>query len=377
MSESVARPEHVSRLERARERLGELEARIDDHGEETVENAARAYRNAAKLLDAYVDRATGTGRENFAAYVQLEGQFTALVDGLPDDLYRREAFENALDAIDKRRLSERDFERAEAALEPAEAFSDLLADREAAREELEEARKAARIRLRELETEIADHERTLELATVDLDAPVERLREPIDAYNDAVREAFSAYVDSASAREVFALLERTRLYPLVDVERPPEDLSAYVEEAPAGEYTIPELLEYADYSRSKLDHLVEDADALKRNVATRRTYLTAIDAEPLTLPWPPAEAATLRFQVRERRPFVARVADEDAVATLRTVQELTYDSDYDRLQTAAVAISQLSEDERRRLTDGRLEDELDSLRREREAIEATLEADDE
>ncbi|WP_255192807.1 DUF7118 family protein [Natronobeatus ordinarius] len=377
MSESVARPEPVARLERARERLAALEAEIDDHGEQTVEAAAQAYRNAAKLLDDYVDRATGTGRENFAAYVQLEGQFAALVDGLPDDLYRRDAFEAALDAIDKRRLSEDDFERAEAALEPAEAFSRLLADREAAREELEEARKAARLRLRELEAEIADRERTLELATVDLDAPVERLREPIEAYNDAVREAVTDYVASASAREVFALLERSRLYPLVEFERPPEDLRAYVSESPAGESTIPELLEYADYSRSKLDHLVEDADALKRNVATRRTYLTGIDAEPLTIPWPPADAATLRFQVRERRPFVARVADEDVIAILRTIQELTYDPDYDRLQTAAVAIDQLSEDERERLADGRLEDELESLRRERTAIGAALEQDDE
>ena len=373
MSESRQRPsDAIDRLETARADLESIEERIDEHGEETIENAARAYRNASKLLDGYVDRATGTGRENFRAYVQLEGQFTSLVENLPDDLAHRDAFEAALEAIDKRRLSESDFERAEGALEPASRFSDLLDERAHAREELEAARTAARKRLHELEDEIDRRSDLLDLATADLDAPVERLREPIEAYNERVDDAFESYVYEASAREVFAFLDRTRLYPLVEFDRPPDELAAYVESNDAGEYSIPELLEYADYSRSKLSHYVDDADELKRRVATRRTFLTGIDADPLHLSWPPAEAGVLHRRIRELIPLVARVADEDLVARLREIRDLARQSEYERLREAAVAVDAVTDDQRERLADGRIEDELEALREERSRLESAL-----
>ncbi|NGM68902.1 hypothetical protein G6M89_07735 [Natronolimnobius sp. AArcel1] len=365
-------------LEAARDRFDQAQQRIDAQGEETVEQAATAYRNATTLLERYVDRATGTGRENFKAYVELEGQFATLVENLPDDLRQREAFEDALDAIDKRRLSESDFETAHAKLEPAERYDDLLTEREDAREELENARTAAGARLREIDDELADHERLLELANADLDAPVERLREPLEAYNDAIREAVETYRLEASAREVFALLERSRWYPFINYEQPPEDLRTYVTDDPAGEYTIPELLEYAEYSRSKLDHYVDDADLLKRRVATQRTYLDNIDAEALLLEWPPGPAGELRQRVREYRPFVERIAGEEGVVALRNVRALIDDPDidYDRLQTAAQAVAQLTPEERKRLASGQIADELEALREERAQLEAALEVDD-
>ncbi|ELY45677.1 DUF7118 family protein [Natronorubrum sulfidifaciens] len=365
-------------LESARERFARIEQRIDDHGGEAVADAADAYRDATRLLESYVDRATGTGRENFKAYIELEGKFDTLVTSLPDDLRGRAAFEDALEAIDKRRLSESDFERAHAALEPAAQYADLLDEREAAREAIADARTAGAKRLRDLEDELDERERLLELASADLEAPVEELREPIEAYNDAIETAFEAFRLEASAREVFALVERSRWYPFVPYEQPPTDLADYVQDDPAGEYTIPELLEYANYSHSKLSHYVESADELKRRVATQQTYLDGIDAEPLTISWPPAEAGVLRRQIREIRPFVARVADEDVVAHLRSIRRLTTDPefDYDRLQTAAQAVVQLTPDERERLADGQIAGELETLRDERDALEAALEVDD-
>ncbi|AEH35843.1 DUF7118 family protein [Halopiger xanaduensis] len=368
----------LEELEAARERFDRVQQRIEDRGADTVETAADAYRSATKLLEDYVDRATGTGRENFKAYVELEGQFATLVENLPDDLERRDAFEDALDAIDKRRLSESDFERARDALEPAAAFADLLDEREAAREDLAAARKDAAKRRREIDDEIASKERLLELGDADLDAPVERLREPIETYNEAVREAFAQYRQEASVREVFALLERSRLYPFVGYDQPPEDLREYVDTSADGEYAIPELLEYADYSRSKLEHYVADADRLKRRVATQRTFLDGIDAEPLTVDWPPGPAGVLRRRTREYRPFVERVGGEDAVAALRDVRALLNDPDidYERLQTAAQAVAQLTPEQRERLADGRVAAELEALREEKRALEAALEVDD-
>ncbi|WP_049924410.1 DUF7118 family protein [Halopiger djelfimassiliensis] len=381
MSERVhraddAEPTPLEELEAARERYDNAEQRIENQGGEAVFEAADAYRDAVELLEDYVDRATGTGRENFKAYVELEGQFATLVEDLPDDLKGREAFEDALEAIDKRRLSESDFENARAALEPAAEYAELLDEREAAREGLAAARKAAARRFREIDDEIDDHERLLELGDADLDAPVERLRDPIAAYNDAIREAFEQYRLETAAREVFALLERSAWYPFVEYERPPDDLREYVTTSPDGTYTVPELLEYADYSRSKLEHYVEDADVLKRRVATQQTFLAGIDAEPLMIEWPPGPAGVLRRRTREYRPFVARVADESVVERLRTVRRLATDSEYDRLQTAARAVARLTPEERERLADGRVADELEALREERAALEAALEVDD-
>ncbi|RQG92701.1 hypothetical protein EA462_00245 [Natrarchaeobius halalkaliphilus] len=379
MSEHALRADERSpleRLEAARECFEEADRRIDEHGGDAVADASEAYRNATDLLDSYVDRATGTGRENFTAYIQLEGQFASLVDGLPDDLRGRDAFEDALDAIDKRRLSESDFETAHAALEPASRYVELIDERESAREALAEARKVASKRRRTIDDEIDERERLLELATADLDAPVERLRKPIDRYNERVLEAFTEYRLETSAREVFSVLERSAWYPFVDFERPPDDLRAYVEESSDGEYTIPELLEYAGYSRSKLSHYVEDADVLKRRVATQQTYLDDIDGEPLTIAWPPAPTGVLRRRTRERRPFVERVADEETVALLREIRLLTADPDYDRLQTAAKAVAKLTPDERDRLASGRVEDELKALRTERDDLATALEIDD-
>ncbi|ELY87950.1 DUF7118 family protein [Natrialba taiwanensis] len=369
-------PTPLEALEAARERLEQANRRIEDHGSDAVTEAAEAYRNADELLTEYVDRATGTGRENFQAYVELEGQFSTLVESLPDDLKARAAFDDALDAIDKRRLSESDFERAHDALEPAAQYADLLDEREAAREALDDARTVAAKRRRELDDEIGERKRLVELGTADLDAPVERLRDPIEHYNEAVREAFSAYLHETSARDVFTLLQRSQWYPFVEFRQPPADLREYVEESADGEDTIPELLEFADYSRSKLEHYVESADVLKRRVATQQTYLDGIDAEPLTVEWPPGPAGALRRRVREYRPFVARVADEETVDRLRAVRECTFEDEYDRLQTAAQAVVRLTPDEREQLASGALDAELEALREEQAALEAALEVDD-
>ncbi|APX97689.1 DUF7118 family protein [Natronorubrum daqingense] len=378
--DDASRDDHTARetLEAARERFEQAEARIDDAGGDAVAEAAEAYRDATDLLESYVDRATGTGRENFQAYLELEGKFDSLVSGLPDELKGREAFEDALDAIDKRRLSESDFERAHEALEPAEQYAQLLEEREAAREAIDEARTDAAKRYRALGEETDDHERLLELGNADIDAPVEELRAPLETYNEAIDEAFTAYRLEASAREVFALLERSRWYPFVEYEQPPADLAAYVRDDPAGKYTIPELLEYADYSRSKLDHYVDSADELKRQVATQRTFLDGIDAGPLSLEWPPREAPVLQRKTREIRPFVERVADEETVARVRKIRRLTTDPEFefDRLQTAAQAVDQLTPTERERLADGRVAAELEELRAERARLEAALDVDD-
>jgi hypothetical protein len=351
--------------------LEDARAAVADHGgRERLDAAASAVADAEAKLNQYEERATGTG--DFQAYVEFQEAFATFVEALDDDLPERDAFERALDAVEKRRLSESDFEAARAALSPAR---DLAAVRERlveAREELTDARRRARDRLSAVEDGIAARERLLELGDADLDAPVDELREPIAAYDDAVREAFAAFRREHPAREVLNALSSASEYPLVDVEKPPADLLAYVRERDAGEHSIPDLLEYAEYSSSKLEHYVDDASALRSAVATNQTYLDRLDGVAFTVGWPPPTADTLKYETRELLSVVSGFAPDDVATALRAVRELAWREDYERLRTAAVALDELGSAERDRLASGAVDDELAALCEERDDLEAAL-----
>ncbi|WP_256295851.1 DUF7118 family protein [Haloarchaeobius salinus] len=362
--------EAVERLQRAREAVESAEAAVERHGRDELETVESAYDSATKLLDRYEDTATGTG--DFQSFVRFQDEFATTVEELDDDLPRRAAFEEALDAVDQRRLSESDFAAAREALEPARELVEIRQQERDARTELREAERGAKRRLQELADAIAEHERLLELGEADLDAPVERLRGPVEEYDEAVVAAFTDYRTDVSARELLEFAASAAHYPLVGVQEPPADLVEYVESHEAGTETVPRLLELADYSPSKLDHYVDDSTALKRAVATRQTYLDRLDGSALQLDWPPGPAAELRRRCEERITLVSRVADEDVVATLRTVRELTWDDEYDRLRTAAVALDELDAEGRERLASGSVADELAALRGERETLQDAL-----
>ncbi|WP_158058201.1 DUF7118 family protein [Halorussus halophilus] len=359
-------------LEVAATEVTETERRVSEYGEETVEEVADAYEQAIKLLDSYEGRATGTG--DFEAYLEFQGQFADLVESLADDLPEREAFEAAEERIDKRRLSERDFERARTDLEGAADIAALLDERREARAQYREARRDVTTDLVETRERIESHENLLELGDADLQAPTENLREPIESYDEAVSTAFSTFKKDASAREVLDFVEATEEYPLVEFRQPPEALVSYVESREAGTKPIPELVEFSRYSNSKLDHYVEDPAALKRAVATNETYLERLDSHPLEVEWPPREGAELRWRADELIAVVAKFAPEDVVAKLREVRDLTRDeAEFGRLRTAARAEAELASEEREKLANGQVERELEQLRERKEQLESALE----
>ncbi|WP_134668661.1 DUF7118 family protein [Halorussus marinus] len=374
MSENAAPASAVAELADADERRREIDARIEEYGESTVESVADAYDRATGLLARYEEQATGTGRQNFQKFVEFKAEFGSFVEELSEDLPAYDAFDAAGDRFDKNRLNERDFELAREDLEPAAEIAGLLEDRAEALDRYREHRHAVRDALEGVGEEIADRERLLELGDADLDAPVEEIREPIEAYNDAVTEAFDEFRRNASARAVLDFVAVTRDYPLVEFREPPERLRAYVADSEAGEKPVPELLELSGYSNSKLDHYVEAPAALKRAVATNETYLERLDAAPLRLDWPPRSAADLRWRTDELVSVVGRFAPEDVVADLRAVQTAVRDADrFERLRTAAIAAEQLSEAEREKIERGAVERELDELRSRRERLEDALE----
>ena len=294
-----------------------------------------------RVLDQYEDDAVGTG--DFGSYVQFEGAFANAVD--VDDVPAADAFAAADEAVDKRRLSEADFAAAREALDPAGEYVDLLSDRDDAIDEYRIARKRAREARDALADRLAELRDVADMADANLDAPVDRLRDPIESYNESVRGAFDSFYRSASAREVLSFIERADATPFVDVDVPPTDLREYVDDHAAGDEPLPTLLEYADYSNSKLDHYVDDPGALRTAVAVHRTYVDRIDPEPLTVDWPPSPGDELVYEVDELVPLVSRVADDDTVATLRSIRDLARTDEYARLRRAAVVRDALDDDE--------------------------------
>ncbi len=370
-TEVAAPPELAEELRAASEARERVASDIETLGEDDVRAVADAHDEATTLLDRYVDTATGSG--NFEAFVEFESEFESLVEGLDDDLPEREAFEEAGEIVDQRRLSESHFERGREALAPAAEVAALLEERTDARRRYRDARAAVATRRDELRERIDRLEHLRTLGEADLDAPVEEVREPVGAYDDAVREAFEHFRAEESARTVLRFVAATRQYPLVDYRSPPEDLREYVETRDAGAESIATLLEYAEYSNSKLDHYVDDPMALKRAVATNQTYLRRLSADPLTVGWPPPPAEDLLWRINELRPVVSRFADEDVVARLRAVATLAREDRYARLRESAVARAELDDEERERLASGAVDAELEAARGELSAVEELLE----
>ena len=359
----------IEDLRSARERLAAVESEIESVGEAAVIDAADAYRKATQLLDRYEGSATGTG--DFQAYVEFQDKFLGLVEER-DDTPASEAFSAAGERLDQRRLSESDFDRARDDLEPAAEYVDLLDRREDAEEAVAKARRDARLCRRDLDEEIDERAEWLAVGEADLDAPVAELTDPIEAYNDAVLDEFDEFYASASIAAVVDFLDRAESFPLVEFRSPPRDLREFAAESPDADEPIPTLLEYADYTGSKLDHYAEDPGLLQTTVAVHRTYLERLSGEPLTVSLPPPPPEELRFRARELVSLLGRFADEETVAQMRTVRDLTRRDDYRTLRRATRAHQELDADELAAVQSGAAAAELERLRDARDRLVTAL-----
>ena len=362
----------IEDLRSARERLAAVESEIESVGEAAVIDAADAYRKATQLLDRYEGSATGTG--DFQAYVEFQDKFLGLVEER-DDTPASEAFSAAGERLDQRRLSESDFDRARDDLEPAAEYVDLLDRREDAEEAVAKARRDARLCRRDLDEEIDERAEWLAVGEADLDAPVAELTGPIETYNDAVLDEFDEFYASASIAAVVDFLDRAESFPLVEFRSPPRDLREFAAESPDADEPIPTLLEYADYTGSKLDHYAEDPGLLQTTVAVHRTYLERLSGEPLTVSLPPPPPEELRFRARELVSLLGRFADEETVAQVRTVRDLTRRDDYRTLRRATRAHQELDADELAAVQSGAAAAELERLRDARDRLVTALDGD--
>lgn len=364
-------PDLLDELAKAAEALEEAEDAVTDVGVDEIRQVEDVLDDARTLLGKYRESATGTG--DYRAYVEFKARVGKLVEEAPEDLPRRDVLETFEETFEQRRLSESDFERGRETLAPLEAVVDLLDERERARRRYREAHRTVRERLATVEDELAEVERIQRLGEVDIDAPVDQLQEPIVTYDDAVAESFIEFRRSAPAREVLDVLASAADRPLIDLHAPPSELRSYVREEEVGSEPIPTLLEYAGYSRSKLGHYVDEPGAFMRIVGGNRTYLEGLDAEPLSIEWPPPPPATLRMQAREYESVLRQFADSEVLALCREVRRLTHRDDYADLREVAVAREELTGEQRRKIREGTVEDELRELRERRERLQAALE----
>lgn len=360
----------VERLERAEQRLAETEARVEEFGQEDIEQLADAYRQFAGLLDRYEDQVVGDAGD-VQTNIEFQSQVAKVVGNIPRSTLLYATFQECADYLKQKYFNASDFEHVRDQLEPVADIVARLESYEEARREYRDARETIRREIRTLDERISELERLVELGEADLDAPTERLRGPIEAYNEAATAAFREFVEQRPAHEVVTVLDSLSAYPLVAFESPPSRLVAYLGEADPGEMSVPKLLEFADYSRSKLGHYVDDPDRFSRVVGGHETFLSGLDAEPLHVGWPPPSATHLRWRCRELTAAVNRIAPP-VVEELRAVAALPRETDYERLRDSAVASKQLSDEERRRLRTDDVVGTLADLRERRDRLSEAL-----
>lgn len=362
----------LDRLDRLRRAQADAEARLEGLTEDEAAKVTDAYRTAVSLLNDYRERATGTG--DFTGYVEFRSKFSHHVEGLSEDFPRREVFEEALDRTERRRLSERDFEHAVAALDPAGAIVTALDELQSTRRKVAKVRKS----LVDERTELVDRRAYLQdLADVQpraLDAPIEELRTPVERYNERIEDAHREFLSQTPARDVLAIYRRLSYFSLLDIDSPPEPLETFLTSHPAGGEPISTIRDYLRYSRSKLSHYVDDPGHFTGVVAPHSPYLESLTPEPFRLDWPPPEWSQLRWKLDELIKAANRFADESAIEPLRELHALGGEGErYHHLRSAARLREELDDEARELVLSGEVHTELEAVEQSIEAIDAALE----
>ena len=362
----------VARLKEAHEQLQQAQEQVDEFGQEELEQLAEAYNGFVALLERYEDQVVGD-EGDFQTNIEFQSQIAEFTEELADDILLAETFDECNEHLKQRWFKTSHFEHVYEQLEPVADLVDRLETYEQRRTEYRNARKQLGQRIHDLEDKIATLERLVRLGDADLDAPTEQLREPIETYNEQVTDAFATFRRERSAREVLSFLDTTTAYPLVPFEKPPAELYSFVQDNPVGDEPLSKLVDYADYSRSKLDHYVDNPDQLKHIVGGQKVFLSGLDSEPLRIDWPPPSADKLRYRCRELTAVVNRL-DQDVVETLRAVEQLPRETNYDQLRNSVMAKESLTDEERKRIQEEDIETQLSEAREQKARFIDALEA---
>jgi uncharacterized protein (DUF1499 family) len=370
MSTNSLEHDLVAQLDQSEQRLSRAQDRVDEFGEDDLQQLASVYREFLGVLERYEEDVTDDGGD-YQTNIEFQSQIAEVSEHISDDLLLSETFRECDEYLQQKWFSQSDFEHVYEQLDPVADLVDRLEERDRILETYRETRHDITYRLRELDEEIAELERLSRLGNADLGAPTNRLRDPIETYNDAVTGAFRTAHSEWSAREMLDFVTAMDAYPLVPFEQPPDELVTYVFEAEPGTETIQTLVEYADYSRSKLAHYVDDPAAFEEAVGGKQTYLSRLNADPLRIDWPPPASGQLRYRCRELTAAVNRL-DRETVEPLRAVAALPRETEYERLRNSVLATEQLTDSERDRIESEDIEGQLADCRAERDRLQEAL-----
>jgi tetratricopeptide (TPR) repeat protein len=370
MSTNSLEHDLVAQLDQSEQRLSRAQDRVDEFGEDDLQQLASVYREFLGVLERYEEDVTDDGGD-YQTNIEFQSQIAEVSEHISDDLLLSETFRECDEYLQQKWFSQSDFDHVYEQLEPVADLVERIDERDRILENYRETRRDIEYRIRELDEEIDELERLSRLGNADLTAPTDRLHEPVEAYNDAVTDAFRTAHSEWSAREMLDFVTAMDAYPLVPFEQPPDELVTYIFDSDPGAETIQTLVEYADYSRSKLDHYVDDPAAFEEAVGGKQTYLRRLDADPLRIDWPPPGPKHLQYRCRELTAAVNRL-DPAVVEPLRTVAALPRETEYERLRNSVLATEQLTESERDRIESEDIEGQLTECRAERDRLQDAL-----
>ncbi len=349
------------------ERLEDALDRVEEAGAEPLRRAADLKSRFDAAVREYRDSATGRG--DFGSYVEFRSIATAVEEAVEEDeVYGEDSFLQAAERFDRRTIREKHFERAERDLENVEDAVAALEEAERLRDEADGERHRLRRRIDELEEERDELRGRLERAREHDDVDASELVELVGEYDRRVKEEFEGFRERASAADVVRVGARAGELPLVEDQAVDVDDARRVEDV-AGDRSAEEVLEMTGYSRSKLEHYVDDAVEFRR--AVPRSFLKSFDGSAFEIGFD-EPADVVRYEAPELRKVVQEFADEDVVDLLRRIRRLALDDRYEEMRRAHQAAGDVDVEEVRRRVD-ELEDEMEATRQRLEEVESAVE----
>lgn len=343
--------------------LEESRRAVDVAGRREVEAARSIYNRLSNYIDRYEEPAKGHG--DFESYLEFQSVLAEIEEELSDDVYGKEAFENALGRFESRTLRAKHFERAKNDLKEVQDVVESLEREEHLVDELETETGRLRKRRREIENELQDLDERISHAKEATNVEYQELKELVEKYNQRVEEEFRSYISSASAVDVARLARKLSNMPLLPTPAIEDGAVDVLESPGVKDESVDRVLEYAGYSNSKLEHYVDRPEEFRKKVP--EAWFRTADAGPFKLSLDEREGVVER-KIPELVRVISIFSGEETVRVLRKIGDLARKGEYSELRSAHKA------DQRSGGKDpGTLREKKEELRKEIEEIDRELE----
>ncbi|MDY6765077.1 MAG: hypothetical protein SV377_05240 [Halobacteria archaeon] len=343
--------ETIQELKRARQR-------IEDIGLEKAKKTHDFYSELSETMDEYREDAVGTG--DFETYVEFQGILDDMLERVKknqDEIHRPEDFERVIDDFEKRVIRESDFRHAESTLSDVRELSETIDRINEIEKELRYEKGKLERRKSELESRLKSIKRKIDTAKGVSDIDPSPLVSLIESYNSSVETDFEEFYNNAPAIKVARIGEKARDFPLADIKPLDKETVRILERTGMGRKTVSEVLEYADYSDSKLSHYIDKPEEFRRNVSQTWFKLLSADDFKISVETP---QNLIKHKVPELVRVVGEFGSDETVRKLREIHSIAERGEYAPMRRAY-----LSEKE---TGDKNLED----LQEEKEDIESEI-----